>query len=145
MRDLLKDKGHIQKAIWEKRVDLVVQGIEQAHFETSILNYNNENALSCVVSLAYYSARRYYTIVREFPTGKGFADLVFLPRKNHLDKPAIVVELKWNKDAKAAIAQIKERKYLQALKDYQGNVLLVGVNYNQQSKEHECKIMAYEY
>ena len=141
----VKASDQLLQATWHCDETAVASGIAQAHFETSILNYNNENALSCVVSLAYYSARRYYTIVREFPTGKGFADLVFLPRKNHLDKPAIVVELKWNKDAKAAIAQIKERKYLQALKDYQGNVLLVGVNYNQQSKEHECKIMAYEY
>jgi hypothetical protein len=82
----------------------------------------------------------YYTQVRELPTGKGFADIVFLPRKNHLDKPAIVVELKWNQSAKGAIAQIKEKNYEKALQEYQGNLLLVGVNYDVKSKKHECEI-----
>jgi hypothetical protein len=118
----------------------VAEAIEEAHFEISILKYNDENSLSCVISLAYYSARIYYTQVRELPTGKGFADIVFLPRKNHLDKPALVVELKWDSSAKGAIAQIKEKKYVKALGEYHGNILLVGVNYDVKTKKHECEM-----
>ena len=106
---------------------------------TSILNYNNENALSCVISLAYYNAINEYTIVRELPTGKGYADVVFLPRKDS-DKPAMVIELKWNRTAEGAIGQIKEKKYVQVLKNYKGNLLLVGINYDEKKKEHQCKI-----
>jgi hypothetical protein len=80
-----------------------------------------------------------YTVFREFPTGKGFADVVFLPRKN-TDKPAIIVELKWDKSAEGAIKQIKEKKYSKVLEDYSKDVLLVGINYDKESKTHSCII-----
>ena len=115
--------------------EAVAKGIDKVHMEnTSILNYNNENALSCVISLAYYNAINEYTIVRELPTGKGYADVVFLPRKDS-DKPAMVIELKWNRTAEGAIGQIKEKKYVQVLKNYKGNLLLVGINYDEKKKE----------
>jgi hypothetical protein len=136
----VKSSEELLQATWNQDTKAVAKGLEQAHFETSILKYNDENSLSCVISLAYYSARIYYTQIRELPTGKGFADLVFLPRKNHLDKPAIVVELKWDKSAKGAIAQIKDKNYVKALEEYQGNLLLVGVNYDIKTKKHECEI-----
>jgi hypothetical protein len=136
----VQSSEELLQATWNQDTKTVAEGLEQAHFETSILKYNDENSLACVISLAYYSARTYYTQVRELPTGKGFADIVFLPRKNHLDKPAIVVELKWDKDVKGAIAQIKEKNYVKALEDYQGNLLLVGVNYDVKSKKHECEM-----
>lgn len=106
---------------------------------TSILSYNDENSLSCVITLAYYSARKDYILVREFPAGKGFADIVFLPRI-FSNKPALIVELKWNKSAAGAIHQIKERKYIKALESYSGDVLLVAVNYDKTAKKHECII-----
>ena len=118
----------------------VAEGIEEAHFETSILKYNDENSLACVISLAYYSARAYYTEIRELPTGKGYADVVYLPRKNHMDKPAMIIELKWDKSAEGAIAQIKDKKYVKALEEYKGNMLLVGVNYDKENKKHQCVI-----
>lgn len=119
----------------------VAAGIDAVHAETtSILNYNNENALSCVISLAYYSARRYYTLIRELPTGKGFADMVFLPLRRYSDKKALLIELKWNLSAEGAIAQIKKKQYIAALNDYQGKILLVGINYEKESKHHTCKI-----
>jgi hypothetical protein len=136
----VKSSEELLQATWNQDTKAVAVGLEQAHFETSILKYNDENSLACVISLAYYSARTYYTQVRELPTGKGFADIVFLPRKNHLDKPAMVVELKWDKSAKGAITQIKEKNYEKALQEYQGNLLLVGVNYDVKSKKHECEI-----
>lgn len=78
--------------------------------------------------------------MRELPAGKGFADVCFIPRKLHLDKPAAVIELKWDKSASGALAQIKEKQYGNALKEYQGDLLLVGINYNKDSKKHECVI-----
>ena len=108
--------------------------------EVSILQYNDENALSYTVSLAFYSAREYYTIVRELPTGEGFADICFIPRKRYIDKPAVVIELKYNKSAGGAIAQIKNKKYVETLDEYKGNLLLVGINYDKATKKHQCLI-----
>lgn len=117
--------------------------IDEVHSEnTSILTYNNENSLSCVISLAYYNAIKYYTKIRELPTGKGFSDIVYLPKK-HSDKPAMIVELKYDQSAKGAIAQIKEKKYMESLREYQGYMLLVGVNYDRNTKKHSCVIEKY--
>ena len=119
----------------------VARIIDNIHEEfTSILNYNNEISLSCVISIAYYSARRYYSIYRELPSGKGFADLVYLPRIQYPEKPAMIIELKWDKTATSAIRQIKDKNYIKGLKNYSGTVLLVGINYNKSDKHHECLI-----
>ena len=92
------------------------------------------------VNLAFYFAREYYTVIRELPSGKGFADICFLPRKLHLDKPAAIIELKWNKNAKTAMQQIKEKKYPDSLRGYTGNLLLVAINYDKKTKKHQCLI-----
>ena len=136
----LRQSDQLLNDTWNKNAEAVAKGIEEAHFETSILKYNDENSLACVVSLAFYRARAYYTEIRELPAGQGFADIVYLPRKNHQDKPAMLIELKWDKSAEGAIEQIKKKKYVKALEDYQGNLLLVGVNYDKESKKHQCVI-----
>lgn len=134
------DSRKLLKALWEMDADTVAEGIDRAHNEISILQYNNENSLSCTINLAFYFAREYYTIVRELPSGKGFADICFIPRKLHADKPAAVIELKWDKTASGAIEQIKEKQYVEALKDYHGNLLLAGINYDKDTKKHSCVI-----
>ena len=139
----LKNSADTLEAIWQKRPAQVAEAMRQAHFETSHIQYNDENALSYTISLALYAARNFYVLHRELASGKGFADLVFVPRKNFPDKPAIVVELKWNQTAEGAIAQIKNKEYCRSLEEYSGNILLVGVNYNKQTKEHECVIEEY--
>lgn len=96
-----------------------------------------------MISIAYYSAKKDYMLIREFPSGKGFADVVFLPRKIS-EKPAFVVELKWDSSADGAIRQIKQKQYGETLKAYSGNILLVGINYNRKTKLHECSIEKYE-
>ena len=117
----------------------VAELIEQAHqANASILKYNDENALSCVISLAYYSAQKNYTLHREMPAGKGFADIVFEPNRN-CNLPAMIVELKWGHSAEEALEQIKRKDYLDCLHNYSGEVLLVGVNYDKE-KRHTCKI-----
>ena len=119
----------------------VAEIVEQVHDEnTSILKYNDENSLSCILSLAYYSAKKSYVMYRELAGGKGFADLVFIPRKG-CQTPAFIVELKWNKSAEAAIDQIRQKKYTESLKDYSGEILLVGLNYDKDAeKKHTCVI-----
>ena len=118
----------------------VAEGIEAVHLSnTSILNYNDENSLSCVIALAYYNAVNDYVLIRELPTGKGYADIAFIPKKTSV-KPAMIVELKWNNSADGAIEQIKRNQYTEALKGYKGNILLVGINYDRKTKKHICRI-----
>ena len=140
----MKASADTLDAIWNNRPQQVIKSIEQAHFETSHIQYNDENALSYTISLALYAARNYYTIYRELPTGKGFADMVFIPRKKFAAKPALVVELKWDKSARGAIKQIKDKEYVKSLEEYKGNILLVGINYDKGTKVHECEIEAVE-
>lgn len=136
----LKLSDELLKATLNCNEEKVAELIDKAHSDnTSILKYNDENSLSCVISLAYYSARKTYTIERELPAGKGYADLVFRPRKNN-SNPAMIVELKYDKSSKGAIEQIKKKQYVDCLKDYSGEILLVGINYNKDNKQHTCKI-----
>lgn len=134
---------NLLEALWQLNAEAVANGIDQAHQEISILQYNDENALSCTISLAFYFAREYYTIIRELPTGKGFADLCFIPRRLYADKPAAVIELKWDKKAEGAISQIKNKGYVNALRDYHGDLLLAGINYDKKTKKHTCVIEKY--
>jgi len=140
----IKTSNDLLNATWNEDTDVVAKAIEKAHNETSIIKYNDENALSCILSIAYYSAREYYYIEREIPAGKGFVDLFFRPRKNHLDKPAMLIELKWDKSAQGAIKQIEDKKYSEILKDYKNNSLLVGINYDKVSKKHDCIIKKFD-
>lgn len=125
--------------------DAVASALELVHAEcTSALKYNDENSLACTIYIAYYAARNHYMIVRELPSGKGFADYAFIPRKGS-DKPAMIVELKYDKNADTAIKQIHDNRYEGALKDCFGKLLLVGINYDKKSKgravkKHSCVI-----
>lgn len=124
----------------------VAEGIERIHMEyASVIQYHNENSLSSVLTIAYLSAMQYYfKPARELPTGRGFADFVFIPKVEYREEyPALLVELKWNKEVKAAIQQMKEKKYPTVLEHYTGNILFVGISYDKKSKEHSCKIEEY--
>ncbi len=138
--DSLRSSDELLKATLNCNEEKVAKLIDKAHSDnTSILKYNDENSLSCVISLAYYSARKTYTIERELPAGKGFSDLIFRPRKNN-SNPAMIVELKYDKSAEGALEQIKKKHYTDCLKDYSGEILLVGINYDKDDKCHTCKI-----
>lgn len=132
--DLLED-------IWEMRIDRVAEAFDTAHQDhTSILKYNDENSLSWVISLALYLGTvDTYSVYRELPAGKGFADMVYLPKQG-IDKPALLVELKYDKSAVTAIDQIKQKNYGRIFRDYKGKVLLVGINYDKDTKDHQCLI-----
>lgn len=138
---VFKNANDLLQATWDKDSKRVAKYIQDSHYETSILQYNDENALSYTIYLAYITAREYYTIVRELPTGKGFADITFIPRG---DKPAMIVELKYNENVETAITQIKNKNYPKSLEHYVDNLLLVSINYDKKTKEHQCHIEKYE-
>jgi hypothetical protein len=123
--------------------DEVAKRIDECHVQnTSILKYNDENSLASCITLAYYTARKEYSIIREMPAGYGFADMVFVPKPG-VDKPAMIVELKWYEKSETAIDQIKEKHYVKALDGYRGEVVLVGISYEKNgsdSKKHRCVI-----
>ena len=136
----LEQSEQLLQATLEGDCEAVAKGIDAAHDEnTSILSCNNENSLACVLSIAYYYAKNDYVMHHELPTGKRFADLVLIPRKN-VDSPAIVLELKYNKDADSAISQIKRKQYPTMVAPHANDLLLVGVNYDRETKTHECHI-----
>ena len=117
----------------------VAEMITEVHNDNvSVIRYNDENSLACVLTLAYYSAQDTYAVYRELHGGEGFADLVFVPRRGN-SNPAMIVELKWDKNAGVALEQIKDRRYIKCLKDYQGTVLFVGINYDKKTKKHACQ------
>ena len=125
----------------------VAAQIEKIHHEyTSVIQYHNENSLSSVLTIAYLSAMQYYfKPIRELPTGRGFADFVFVPKPEcRNDYPALIVELKWNQNAQTALQQIREKNYPASILDYTGEILLVGINYDRDSKQHQCLIEKYE-
>ena len=141
----LEQSEHLLQATLDGDEEAVARGVDVAHDEhTSILSYNDENSLACVLSIAYYYAKNDYIMHRELASGKGFADIVLIPRKN-VDSPAIVLELKYNQDADTAICQIKRKQYPAKVSDYTDNLLLVGINYDKQQKKHECRIERYKH
>ena len=158
----IKQSEQLLKDTIEGDGDAVATALDTIHTDnTSVLKYNNENSLACVLTIAYYAAKKDYQIVRELPTGKGFADIVLLPRPNrnlpavqhavlrpqdlllprpNRNLPAVVLELKYDHTAETAINQIKGKRYTDSLLDYVGEVVLVGVNYDKESKKHQCVI-----
>ena len=134
-------------ATLEMDCPVVAAQIEKIHNEyVSVIQYHNENSLSSVLAIAYLSAMQYYfKPVRELPSGRGFADFVFIPKPEYKsDYPALVVELKWNQNAQTAMQQIKDRKYPDSVLEYTGDILLVAINYDKDKKEHQCMIEQYE-
>lgn len=126
--------------------ELVENTIEKIHMEyVSMIQYNDENSLSSVLAIGYLSAMQYYfKPIRELPSGRGFADFVFIPKLEYaMDYPALIVELKWNKNVETAIEQIRTKKYPASIEQYTGEILLVGTNYDKKTKKHQCKIEKY--
>ena len=138
--DALQKSEQLLQATLDGDSEAVARGVEVVHDEnTSILSYNDENSLACVLSIAYYNAKNDYVMHRELATGKGFADIVLIPRKN-VDSPAIILELKVNKDADSAIDQIHRKQYPAKVLEHTDRLLLVGINYDRDSKQHSCCI-----
>lgn len=134
-------------AVLDKDEEVVAEIIEKIHNQyASIIRYNDENSLSSILAIAFLGTMEYYfKPIRELPTGRGFADFVYIPKPEYrTDYPTLVVELKWNQSANSALKQIENRCYTDSLRDYSGKMLLVGINYDKKSKNHSCRIETLE-
>ena len=137
--ELIKTSKKLLDATVEGNEEAVAKALDAAHTEvTNPLTYNDEHCFQSAICLAYFYANTRYTLFKELPTGKGYADLVLIPYLPNI--PAMVIELKHNKSAGSALQQIKEKNYCQALNNYKGDLLFVGVNYDEKTKKHSCKI-----
>lgn len=120
----------------------VAQILEEVHDkEVPFLQYNDENSLSCVITLCYLSARNDYEIEREAKSGKGYCDYLFLPKQP--GSPAVILELKVDGTCEEAIEQIQSRNYVQKAERYR-DILLVGINYDRKTKKHTCRIVKFK-
>ena len=135
------------EATWNGDEEKVAELVEDAHNHAGNMTYNDEAALSYGIQLAYYAARKYYTTILELDTGKGYADMVYLPAPQYAEKPALLIELKYGHSAELAMDQIRRQKYLDRLEHYKGNILVVGINYDRELpadppeyKHHSCRI-----
>ncbi len=142
---MLEDSRALLRSTIARDEQAVAEYLDRAHDTVPAQKYSNEAALQMAIGQAYYYAQGSYTLFRELPTGKGFADLAFLPRIPSPDRPALVVELKADgTTAQGAIDQILARQYGSNLLHYMGNMLLVGVTYNKDTRKHQCKIVPFE-
>ena len=137
--ELIRESKRLLEATWKGDEEIVAETVARAHAEAcSIQRYNNEGSFQSALHLAYYYAKSCYTLVNELPGGKGYADVAFIPYKP--DVPAIIIELKKDDTTSAAISQIRERKYPEALEKYRDNLLLVAITYDSKTKEHRARI-----
>lgn len=137
IKEIVEQSKLMLEATLNQDVETMANILEMVHDkEIPFLNYNDENSLSCVITLCYLFARNDYDITREDKSGKGYVDYLFVPKRKN--KPAIILELKYRKSAKEALQQIKDKNYMNRVKQY-NEILLVGINYDHE-KHHECII-----
>ncbi len=138
--DALRRSNEVLRAVKAGDEGKVAKIISESHQDyASIINYNDENALATAIMMSFYTARADYYVKRELPAGRGFADLAFIPKEQG-KTPAMIVELKWNRSARAAIKQIKDKSYTGFLSDYHGEIILVGINYTKKTGKYTCRI-----
>ena len=141
----LQNSRRLVDATMAGDAETIAELIEAAHDKAGNRTYNSEAALSYAIQLAYYAAQDDYTLIPELDTGKGYADLVYIPK--HPDKPVMLIELKYDKDADTAFQQIQRQRYPSRLEQYKGNIILVGINYTHSAtpnapdfKHHSCQV-----
>ena len=136
---IIQDSRELLASTLSGDAEAVARALDVSHIHvTSNRSYNNEDALQSAIYLAYIYALNSYTVVREMTTGKGFADVVFIPvnPKN----PAMIIEHKRNGCAESALDQIRNKRYFSSLTNYLGNLLFVGINYDEKEKTHTCQM-----
>lgn len=136
---IIEDSKELLSQTWQGNGKAVAGALDRSHIHvTSNRSYNNEDALQSAIYLAYIYALNRYTVIREMTTGKGFADVVFIPFVE--GDPAMIIELKRNGSMESALDQIKSRQYFDSLYHYKGELLFVGINYDEKDKTHSCLI-----
>jgi hypothetical protein len=138
--NMIKASDRLLEATLDMDEETVARAIEEAHSAgCAPLYYNNEQALRSVIKFAYISCVDEFVRIEELPSGRGYADVVYLPKKGSV-LPIMIIELKWNRPVKGAIEQIKQRNYPQVLEGFENNMILVGISYDEKTKKHECVI-----
>ena len=125
----------------ENAVACAIQEVHDSEYAPNF--YNNEQSLWYVIKMAYLSCVDQYAKVEELPSGHGLADVVFLPNRRS-SLPAMIIELKWNKSEEGAIRQILDKNYPKILEQFGGKILLAGINYDEKTKSHSCKIVCHQ-
>ena len=137
--NIIEKSRNMLKATVNRDTETIENILHDIHnSEIPILQYNDENSLSCVLTLAHLSARDTYRVEREEKSGKGYADFTFHPRRKR--DTAFIVELKKDESVDRALEQIKEKEYVQKFKSENNEVLAVAICYDSKSKNHSCKI-----
>lgn len=140
---IIQSSKELLSETWAGNGESVAKALDISHIHvTSNRSYNNEDALQSAIYLAYIYALNRYSVIKEMTTGKGFADVVFVPYKEN--DPAMIIELKRNGFAESALQQIREKRYFDSLSHYQGRILFVGINYDEKNKTHSCLIEKFE-
>lgn len=144
LAEMVKTSDKLLEATLNGNEQTVAEIVDQIHnHEVAPEFYNNEQALRSVLKLGFISAIDYFVTIQELPSGKGYADIAFIPNRQS-SKPAVIVELKWNKGAYAAIDQIKNRDYPSVIRNFTKNIMLVGISYDTDTKQHSCRIEQWE-
>ncbi len=137
---LIRESDQLLAKTLAQDADAVAKAIAAVHDSNYAPQfYNNEQALRAVVKYAYITCVDQYLKMEELPSGHGYADIVYIPKKQSF-LPAMIIELKWNQTAKGAIAQIKNRNYPAVLESIGNDLLLVAINYDAKTKLHTCII-----
>lgn len=141
---LIKDSDTLLEATLAMDEEYVAEALDTFHSQyTTPRFHNNEQALRALVRYAYIGATDSFVPMEELPTGKGFADVAFIPARPN-GQPVILVELKYAETADTAIQQIKDRRYPEKLAPFTDNLLLVGISYDKETKKHSCKMEMYK-
>lgn len=142
------ESNSLLESVLQKDNKTVANLISKFHEErVSVIDYNSESALKHVILMAFLATEKYYLKpIQELPSGKGFADIVYLPNISFKDRlPALIIELKYKQRTISAIEQIKERHYASKINEFADSALYVGINYDPKTKEHECIIEEVEF
>ena len=141
--EIIKNSKELLEATFRGDEEAVARALDVSHMHVaSNRNYHNEDVFQSAIYLAYIYALNKYVVKKEVTSGKGFADVVYLPYVK--DIPAMVIELKHDKTAESALDQIKRKQYFESLDKFSGEVLLVGINYDEKTKVHSCRIERWE-
>ena len=138
---VMRDSMRLVEDVLARDEGAVAAAIGRAHDAgCAPVHYNGEQALRAVVKAALVAAADDWACVDELPSGRGYADVAYLPRRGS-GRPALLVELKWDAPVRAAIDQVRDRDYPQVLRGLNVPVLLVAVTYDAKTKEHSCRIL----
>ncbi len=138
----LKESEQLLSDIIAGNADAVAANIQKVHMkESAPLWYNNEQALRAVIKLAFFTYRDHYIKLEELPSGTGYVDMAYIPKK-YDPSPALVIELKAGGTPEEALEQIRSRNYASSVEGLKSNLLLVAVTYDKddKTKPHHCLI-----